>query len=270
MINTGSVHLQLAQKVAERFGVFDCVEAVAVAGSLVTGTTDQDSDIDLYIYTTELIPVADREAIVAELGASRADMNLQFWDLGDEWFDAETGIEVDVMFWDPQWIEAQVDRVLIHHQASVGFSTCHWGTVKNSHVLFDCNGWFQSLQDKATRPYPEELRRAVIEKNYPLLRDVIPAYLHQIEKAIQRNDLVSINHRVAAFLASYFDIIFALNRVPHPGEKRMVQKALSLCEKVPANMSTQVNGVLQAAGSITENLVTQIHDLVDGLDVLVS
>jgi len=270
MMNEESTHLKLARKLAAKFSAFDYVETVAVAGSLVTSTTDQDSDIDLYVYATDLIPLADREGMVAEFGSSRTDMNLQFWDLGDEWFHAKTGIEVDVMFWDPKWIEDQVDRVLIHHQASVGFSTCHWGTVRNSHLLFDRNGWFQALKSKANAPYPEVLRQAVIEKNYPILRDVIPAYLHQIEKAIKRDDWVSVNHRTAALLASYFDIIFAINRVPNPGEKRMVVKALQLCEILPKDMAEQVHRVLSAACPMDENLIPRIHELVDGLAVVLT
>ena len=33
--------------------------------------------------------------------------------------------------------------------------------------------------------------------------------------------MVSVNRRIAAFLAFYFDTIFALNELLHPGEMRM-------------------------------------------------
>ena len=60
-----------------------------------------------------------------------------------------------------------------------------------------------------------------------LLSGMLPSFDSQIEKAENRKDFVSVNHRVTEFLASYFDIIFALNEMTHPGEKRMQ----SICSK---------------------------------------
>jgi hypothetical protein len=31
-------------------------------------------------------------------------MGLTFWDEGDEWYDAATGIEVDLVLWPVEWI----------------------------------------------------------------------------------------------------------------------------------------------------------------------
>ena len=265
---TPSPHQVLARKLGDSFCTFPNVEAIALAGSQTAGTKDSHSDIDLYVYITSPIPLSDRITLVEKLGASQADLGLQFWDPGDEWYDLETGIEVDVMYWDLAWIKEQIDRVLVRHQASTGYTTCFWNTVRNSAVLYDRNGWFQTLQARCQQAYPEELRRAIIAKNHPVLRRVIPAYLHQIEKAIQRNDLVSINHRVAALMASYFDVLFALNRIPNPGEKRLLTIAAQRCARLPQDMSLQVASVLHAAASTDPGLITNIQTLVDGLDPL--
>ena len=58
-----------------------------------------------------------------------------------------------------------------------------------------------------------------------------------MEKAVARGDLVSFNYRVAALLASTFDILFALNRLPHPGEKRLLAFAAQHCPLRPAGMA---------------------------------
>lgn len=260
--------LLLAQKIAGLFSAFPGVEAVGLAGSQTVAAGDSTSDIDLYIYTTVPIPLQERAALVEKLGASKADLNLHFWDLGDEWFDKETGIEVDVMYWEPAWIADQIDRVLVRHEASLGYTTCFWNTICNTQILLDRSGWLRALQERAKAPYPEDLRRAILAMNSPVLRSVIPSYTHQIEKALRREDLVSVNHRVAALIASYFDIIFAINRMPHPGEKRLVQVASQRCAKIPRGMPTQVEDVLRAAASPGPDLMVAITTLLDCLDDL--
>ena len=268
MNNQTSLHLKLAHRITDLFSVFPNVEAIALAGSLAAGAVDPDSDIDLYVYITSVIPLSARVAVVENLGATRSDLNLQFWDLGYEWYDEETGIEVDVIYWATSWLEGQLDRVLVEHQASTGYSTCFWHTVRNSLILYDKSGWLHGLKEKSLVPFPEALQRAIIAKNHPVLRRVIPSYLHQIEKAIRRDDWVSLNHRVAALLASYFDVLFALNRLPNPGEKRLLKTASESCAKVPREMVNQVEGVLRAVSLADRSLVARIEELVDGLDQL--
>ena len=148
------------------------------------------------------------------------------------------------------WIEEQLDRVLVRHEASVGYTTCFWYNVLHSQVLFDRSVWFEALQRRARQGYPEELRRAIIAKNYPLLRQNQSSYLHQIELAARHQDVVSVNHRVAALLASYFDVLFAVNEQAHPGEKRLLQHAAQ-CAHVPADMVAGVVAVVEAAGRET-------------------
>ncbi len=60
-------HRALARQLAELFGQLPQVEAVAVAGSLTSGAgTDKSTDIDLYVYTTALVPLEARLAMVEE------------------------------------------------------------------------------------------------------------------------------------------------------------------------------------------------------------
>ncbi len=148
------------------------------------------------------------------------------------------------MFRHVRWIEEQLDRVLRQHKAAVGYSTCFWYNVRYSQVLFDRHGWLNNLKNSSDRPYPPELKRAIIAKNFPLLRQNLSSYLRQIELAIARNDPVSVNHRITALLASYFDVLFAVNELPHPGEKRLIPHAVAQCQRIPRDMPEQIKDLL--------------------------
>jgi hypothetical protein len=258
----------LAARVAAAFAAITHVDAVAMAGSRIAGGADDRSDIDLYVYAAKPVAMADRDAI-ASRSATRREVGNDFWEPGDEWIDERTGIQVDVMYRTPTWIEDQLERVLTRHEASLGYSTCLWHNVRHSQPLVDRVGWYAKLQEAAARPYPEPLRRAIIAKNQPILRQTLSSYLAQIERAIRRDDSVSIQHRVTALLASYFDILFAVNELPHPGEKQLLRFAVANCDRKAPGMESQINALLEtAARPASPTIVTRINALVDGLDDL--
>jgi hypothetical protein len=257
--------LALAQRVAGRYAELPQVEAVALGGSRSGDAADPHSDIDLYVYYREPITMDERRRI--SLPSLRAEIGNNFWEPGDEWIDAETGIRVDAMFRHVKWIEERLDGVLKHHWVSVGYSTCFWYNVLNSQVLMDRAGWFTQLKKTAAQPYPTELKRAIIAKNYPILRRNMSSYVHQIELAVARRDSFSVHHRTTALLASYFDILFAVNEQPHPGEKRLVRLAGELCRKVPGNFPAAVEAVL-ALGGEDSRMVERAEGLVEGLERL--
>jgi len=112
------------------------------------------------------------------------------------------------------------------------------------------------LQQKARTPYPEALRRAIVAKNWPILRRNQSSYRHQIEIALKRDDVFSVQHRVTALLASFFDLWFALERTPHPGEKRLLSY-------LPGEWSQRVREVIDSEPS---TLLASIDALLDPFD----
>jgi catechol 2,3-dioxygenase-like lactoylglutathione lyase family enzyme len=145
---------------------------------------------------------------------------------------------------------------LVRHEAAIGYTTCFWYNVVHSEPLFDPRGWYRQLQERARVPYPEGLRRAVVRKNWPILRRNRSSYRRQIELALNRGDAVSVQHRVTALLASYFDVCFAVEKQLHPGEKRLLTY-------LAAPWATLVRAVLNAH---PETLLAEIDSLLDPLD----
>lgn len=76
--------------------------------------------------------------------------------------------------------------------------------------------------------------------------------------------MVSVNHRIAAYLASYFDILFAVNEVYHPGEKRMIALAKKKCRKLPENFEEDIESLLRL-----ENVEQTLDSLYQNMKILV-
>ena len=91
------------------------------------------------------------------------------------------------------------------------------------------------------------------------------SYYEQIQKAIQRNDVVSVNHRIAAFLASYFDCLFAINQMLHPGEKRLVSYVKMNCKIIPEKFEDNINKLLT---SNSKDVLPVLDDMFQKLSIL--
>ena len=127
-------------------------------------------------------------------------------------------------------------------------------------IVYDRNGKLQELQEKYNIPYPKKLKENIISNNMKLLSGMLPSFDMQIKKAENRGDLVSVNHRVTEFLASYFDIIFALNEMTHPGEKRMQSICSKECKILPDNFDENLNKLFE--GMFRQSVSPVISDMI--------
>ncbi len=255
--------------IVNEFSQLQEVEAILLAGSHTTDTQDENSDYDLYIYSSKEVPVIKREEIIKGF-CDYVEINNQFWETEDDGIIRDVNTPIEIIYRDFDWIDAQLERTLINCQADVGYTTCFWSNFITSVILYDKHKKAGKLQQKYNITYPEALKLDIVRKNYPLLREQMPAYSFQIEKAIKRNDYVSINHRVAALLASYFDILFAINEMPHPGEKKLVKILKEKGAKLPLDMEKNLNDLLSSISGFDERILIEVNKLVDNLDNLLT
>ena len=242
------------------------VHAIALGGSRTAGRADLASDYDIYVFVDGDVPLDARRALARRFEPAPEVGNTWFGP-GDEWTEAATGTSVDVMYWQRDDFERDLRDVIERHRPSLGYSTAFWYTVRYATPLYDRSGWFADFQALAAHPYPDALREAIIDFNHPLLRTTHSSWRHQIELAMGRDDPVSVNHRVTALIQSVIDIIFALHRTLHPGEKRLLTHIAALGEAAHERYEPLIRAVLRATSApVADHLLEAIDALCDAID----
>lgn len=237
------------------------VESIALGGSRAGHYFDEQSDYDIYLYCTAPIPEAERRAIL-EKYCSYMEIGNQYWETEDN-CTLNQGIDIDILYRNLDDFCTGLARVVEQCQPSNGYTTCMWHNLKTCKVLYDRDGRLTAAKVRFDVPYPESLRCAILERSWKLLRSAMPAYEAQIRKSVKRSDMVSINHRTTAFLEVYFDLLFALNRQTHPGEKRLMQLCMHTCSILPANFEENLT-------SLFSHLFTDLNKVPADLDNILS
>lgn len=255
----------MLDSILEKYAKLDEVEAVALGGSSAAKTSDKSSDIDIYIFVRNDISLEVRERLVKDI-SSKYEVGGEYFGPGDEYYVDDLECQLDIMYWNVNWFEDVVNNVWFKHYPSNGYTTCFLYTLNNFNIFYDKTGWLKSLQEKINTPYPKELKQNIIERNVKLMKEKpFASYYEQIQKAVQRNDIVSVNHRIAAFLASYFDVIFALNEMLHPGEKRLINYVKTNCKIIPEKFEDNINKLLT---SDYKEVLPVLDDMFQNLSIL--
>ena len=222
------------------------VEALALGGSRAGEQYDEKSDYDLYVYCTEVPQETVRRQILAE-SCSYMELGNRFWELEDDCV-LRNGIPIDILYRSLSDFTRDVASVVEGHWAHNGYTTCMWHNLLHSKVLFDRNGAYRAAQERFDLPYPEQLRANIIRNNLRLLTKNLPSYDVQIKKAVARGDL-------------------ALNRMTHPGEKRMMTFLKAQADILPQDFEETLNALFTslfgAPQSVPDILDTLIYNLIN-------
>ena len=239
------------------------VEAIALGGSRAGVHFDEKSDYDVYLYCTGPVPEEVRREILSRY-CSYMEIGNHFWEYEDN-CTLNDGIDIDILYRNLEDFTRDVADVVEACHGRNGYTTCMWHNLRTCKILYDENGRLAAAKQRFDVPYPEALRQDILTRNWKLLRTAMPAYEQQIKKAVKRGDLVSVNHRVSAFLESYFDLLFALNRQTHPGEKRLVKLCRESCSLLPENFEENLNILFSHLFTQTEQVPADIGRILDAL-----
>ncbi|MBI9010742.1 MAG: DUF4037 domain-containing protein [Clostridiales bacterium] len=249
----------------EQMKTSEAVEGIMLGGSRATDTHDKDSDYDVYVYLNKSIDESVRKSIIDPYVCYMEYSN-KFWELEDDGI-LKDGVDIEFIYRTIEETDQLLDGIVLKHQAWNGYTTCFWDNLLHSKILYDKSGKLKDLVTKYDIPYPKALKENIIVKNFKLLSDQMPSFYYQLEKAVKRNDLISMNHRLTELLGGYFDILFAMNEILHPGEKRLKEKTLALTElpigyerhieEVFHTLYTSPNACLQ----IIDEMIKNLYDL---------
>jgi len=255
----------MVEQLFKELSLLEEVEAIALGGSRAGENYDEKSDYDVYLYVNFPISEEKRKNILQKF-CSYMEIGNSFWEYEDNCV-LNNGIEIDILYRDMKDFMKGIERVVAEYHPSNSYTTCMWHNLITCKILYDKNGTLEKYKNKYTINYPKQLKENIIKRQLELIDSSMPAYPNQIKKAILRKDFVSINHRITEFLASYFDLLFAINEITHPGEKRLIQLCKKQCKILPENFEENLNSLFSHMYS-EENqslLMNDIENIVNNI-----
>lgn len=198
--------------------------AIGVGGSRAMGVDDTASDTDLYACYRGTLPAEDARARALRPLADDGEL------AADETWGSCDLLRIDGHLFDVVYLDLDELGVDAFYDPGVwptGYTTAFLHTLARCLVVADPAGDLAALQARLAT-YPEATRAKLLER----LPVELAGYVEQVTTAQRRADWTSVTHRRTALQVAWFDLVFAINRRYHPGEKRLLDHVLT-CSLVP-------------------------------------
>lgn len=162
----------MVAKLLEELAAIEQVEAIALGGSRAGEVYDAKSDYDVYLYCTGPIEERVRTEIL-ERYCQTMEIGNHFWEYEDNGT-LNNGIDIDILYHNLEDSVNDVASVVEQYQARNGYTTCMWHNLRTCKIVYDRDGRLAAAKRRFDVAYPKQLKE------------------------------LSINHRTAAFMESYF------------------------------------------------------------------
>lgn len=240
----------------------DDIDAFVLSGSKTSLINDEMSDYDIYVYSKDKVNIETRKKFANKYDAY-CELGNDYFEYGDE-FIIKDYIYLDFMYRDLSFAENEINYVWKNCNAKLGYTTAFLYNIRNSKILYDKDSKFQNLQNELiNNEYPDKLKENIIKRNWIIMNE----FFGQLKTAVKRDDIISVNHRLAALLASYFDILFALNKELHPGEKKLIKYAYKLCKNLPKNFEKDLNNIITR--ELNKNILDNLNSLIENIKKII-
>lgn len=252
--------VSIARRNAAEFLDRPGVPAMGVMGSVSRGVVDRHSDIDMSVYLAALpdegFVQREIERAVSTGGAlyGRDDAGgFAVWRLVD-------GVKCDIEFTPLGEIDRIIRAVLVDHDLDLDKQLIIDGVRRA--LPFKGEAHYERWR-RATDVYPPGLANAMVEK----FMKVRPIWVLRGMGA-DRGDHLFLAENFAEIQKSILGVLYAPNRVYHPGKVKGAGRVAATLRFAPPNLMARLEGLylqrdLHAAVDDLERLVNETHDLID-------
>ena len=220
---------ELAQRVADALP--PVVEEVVLTGSVSRGVEDELSDIEMLVVTTEQLELA----ACFEHARAAGLVELDTWGAQDtparKVFGYREGVPVELVWWSREHAEASVDAFVAAEALANGVALRTVGLLAK---------WQEQLAE-----YPDELASQRIEEAALTWGGFAPAGILTLTRPGERLALVE---RIVDDAARVMKIVYAVNRVWQPTNKRLASRAAGLGVK-PDRLAERIEDALSELDS---------------------